>query len=970
MRKVNSSGVITTLAGTDSAGYNGDGPAALFAKISFPDDVAVDAAGNFFVADTGNNRIRKVTPAGVVSTFAGTGTNGFSGDGGPASSANLNHPAGVAVDGAGNVFIADTLNDRVRKVTPDGTITTVAGNGTFGSAGDGGPASIAQISEPFGLALDATGDLFIADSSNHRIRMVDVNGLITTVAGTGSSGFSGDGGPATSAQLNTPWGVAVDGSGNIFIADTSNNRVRKVAPGGVITTVAGTGTADFGGDDGPATSAQLNNPRDVGLNASGNLFVADNNNARIRMINPAGIITTVAGSGAFVYLGASVGDGGPATLALIAPVGMSLDGAGNLFIAADNRVRKMTFTGTAGFPAITGISPFAGTPGTVIPATITGSSLIGATAVTFSGSGVSASINAGGTATTLPITITIAGGAIHGLRNFNVTTPVGTSTAFSGFMVSDSTPRPAITSINPQKGVIGTSIPATIHGAGLTGATAVTFSGSNVTAAIGSGGTDTSLPITITIGANASLDLRTVTVSTSGGTSVPFNGFTVVRPMITGISPVLGTAGFTLPVTITGVNLTGATAATFTGAGIVAAVSPGATDTTVPLLVSIAPGATPGPRDLTVTAQGATSPPFTGFSVAALGPSGMITTFAGDGTTDFKGDGGPAIAAGLYAPEQVAVDAAGNVYISDRNHNRVRKVTLDGIITTAVGGGNGGDGGLATQAGISSPEGLAVDSSGNLFIMEAGNYRVRKVAPNGIISTVAGNGTSGFSGDGGPAISAQISYAVGITVDSTGNLFIADRYNNRIRKVAPNGIITTVAGNGTTGFGGDGGPATSASIYTPFGVAIDATGNLLIADLGNQRIRKVTPGGTISTIAGNGGTGFAGDGGLATAAILNNPEGIAIDKTGNIIFVDNGHIRKIDTSGTITSITGGGFGGFGFSGDGGPASSASLSATDVAVDTNGNLFISDFGSNRIRKVTYVPNYVPPARKVRGQITSQ
>jgi hypothetical protein len=307
------------------------------------------------------------------------------------------------------------------------------------------------------------------------------------------------------------------------------------------------------------------------------------------------------------------------------------------------------------------------------------------------------------------------------------------------------------------------------------------------------------------------------------------------------------------------------------------------------------------------------------------------------------------------------------VYISDRNHNRVRKVSPDGIIATFAGNGDFqfyGDGGPAIQAGIDGPEGIAVDATGNLFIMDSGHYRVRKVTPNGIISTVAGNGTSGATGDGGAATSAEISFALGgLTVDSAGNVFIADFYNNRVRKVSSNGIITTVAGNGTTGFSGDGGPAISASVYKPIAVAVDASGNLFIADSGNQRIRKVTPAGIISTFAGNGASGFTGDGGPATAAPLNTLGGMTIDKTGNLIFVDSQRIRKIDSSGTINSITGGGLG---FSGDGGPAISASIGATDVAVDTSGNLFIADFGNNRIRKVTYMP----PARKVRGQITSQ
>ena len=230
----------------------------------------VDAAGNLFIADGSNNRIRKVDPAGTISTVAGTGVGGgfgFSGDGGPATGAQLNAPFGVFVDAAGNLFIADVGNHRIRKVDPAGTISTVAGTGVggfSGFSGDGGPATEAQLHFPAGVFVDAAGNLFIADASNHRIRKMDPAGTISTVAGTGVEGFSGDGGPATEAQLHFPAGVFVDAAGNLFIADASNHRIRKVDPAGTISTVAGTGTAGFSGDGGPATGAQLNGPSGVG----------------------------------------------------------------------------------------------------------------------------------------------------------------------------------------------------------------------------------------------------------------------------------------------------------------------------------------------------------------------------------------------------------------------------------------------------------------------------------------------------------------------------------------------------------------------------------------------------------------------------------------------------------------------------------------------------------------------------------
>ena len=334
--------------------------------------MAVDSAGNLFIADTYNNRIRKVDSAGVISTIAGSGEagfsrGGFSGDGGPATSARLSSPSGVALDGAGNLFIADTYNRRIRKVDSAGVISTVAGTGEFtfggGDRGDGGPAVDAQLATPSGMALDGAGNLFIADTYNNRIRKVDSAGVISTIAGSGETGliggggFSGDGGPAVEAELYNPHSVALDGAGNLFIADTYNHRIRKVDSAGVISTVAGSGEAGFfgswfSGDGGPATAARLNGAKGVAVDGAGNLFIADNGNHRIRKVDAAGTISTIAGSGETGLIGGGgfSGDGGPATAALLdVPYGVALDGAGNLFIADTHNhlVRKLTPVGPA-----------------------------------------------------------------------------------------------------------------------------------------------------------------------------------------------------------------------------------------------------------------------------------------------------------------------------------------------------------------------------------------------------------------------------------------------------------------------------------------------------------------------------------------------------------------------------------------------------------------------------------------------
>ena len=284
IRKVDSSGVITTVAGTGTYGYSGDGGEATAARLRSPSGVALDALGNLYIVDTDNQRIRKVDTSGVITTVAGTGTDGYSGDGAAATAARLNSPSGVALDGAGNLYIADTNNDRIRKVDSSGNISTVAGTGTYGYSGDGGEATAARLRSPSGVALDALGNLYIADKSNHCIRKVDSSGNISTVAGNGTGSFGGDGAAATSAALWNPWDVAVDWAGNLYIADRGNQRIRKVDSAGVITTVAGTGTGSFGGDGSAATAAQLNGPEDIALDALGNLYIADTGNGRIRKV--------------------------------------------------------------------------------------------------------------------------------------------------------------------------------------------------------------------------------------------------------------------------------------------------------------------------------------------------------------------------------------------------------------------------------------------------------------------------------------------------------------------------------------------------------------------------------------------------------------------------------------------------------------------------------------------------------------
>ena len=333
--------IITTIAGTGAQGSSGDGEAATSSQLNGPWGVSVDISGNVYIADTGNNKVRMLTSSGIITTIAGTGIWGSSGDGGAATSAQLAGPRGVSVDISGNVYIADLGNSKIRMVTRTGIITTIVGTRIGGRSGDGGAATSAQLDSPYGVSVDISGNVYFADNGNNKIRMVNSTGIITTVAGTGAQGSSGDGGASTSAQLYGPYGVSVDISGNVYIADYWNHKIRMVTSTGIITTFAGMGDGGTSGDGGAATSAQLNGPIGISVDISGNVYISDSFNNKIRMVTSTGIITTIAGTGAY----GSSGDDGKATSAqLYTPIGVSVGISGNLLIAdyGNHKIRMVT----------------------------------------------------------------------------------------------------------------------------------------------------------------------------------------------------------------------------------------------------------------------------------------------------------------------------------------------------------------------------------------------------------------------------------------------------------------------------------------------------------------------------------------------------------------------------------------------------------------------------------------------------
>jgi uncharacterized protein (TIGR03437 family) len=402
------SGTIQTVAGTGTASYSGDGGPATSASINVAVDVFADRSGNLFIADQFNHRIRKISSNGIITTVAGNGTPGYSGDGGAATGAQINTPTGVCADPSGTLYIAEPGNQRIRKVDTSGIITTFAGNGSSAYSGDGGPAASASFYNAVRCAVDASGNVLVADQSNHRIRKITPAGIVTTFAGNGAGTpaagtFSGDGGSAITAGLNNPTAICIDSSGSVYIADQFNQRIRKVASNGTITTIAGTGSAGFGGDGGSASSALLNYPGGIAVDSSGDLYFNDDVNFRTRMISAAGIITTVAGTGSQGFSG----DGGAATSATLnGNFGITLDLLGNLYIAdsTNNRIREV-------YGAVPGQTPIVTSAGFTNGASFVSGGSPGAIATLF-GQHLSRNVNGVVPGSTVPLPNTVAGTSI------------------------------------------------------------------------------------------------------------------------------------------------------------------------------------------------------------------------------------------------------------------------------------------------------------------------------------------------------------------------------------------------------------------------------------------------------------------------------------------------------------------------------------------------------------------------------
>ena len=884
---------VSLIAGTIqvTGSMDGIGGAATFNQ---PDGAALDSAGNLYITDSGGNVIRKVTPSGAVTTLAGTPNVSGSANG-TGGAATFNQPASVAVDGSGNLYVADSRNNEIRMITPAGVVTTLAGN-TFPGSADG-TGSSASFNNPSGIAIDGSGNLYVADTYNSEIRKVTQAGVVTTLAGGLFSGGVNVDGTGSSAGFYNPQALTVDGSGNVFVADTGTHSIRRVTPGGVVTTVAG--SAYLQGDaDGKGTAASLDGPAGIALDSSGTLYVADSGNASLRKIAPDGTVTTLAG-GKFGYFVA--GNGSAAAIG--SPHQLALGGDGTLYFADsyNDLIAKAVSPASTGAPQITqepvSQSVGAGAAAT-LSVTATGASLTyqwyfggnpiqGATSPSYSFTATSSNAgsytcdvtNSAGTATTGPAILAVAG-------------PLITTQPVSRLVGAGATATFTVTAT----GTPPVSYQWDHNGTAIAGATSATY--------------------TLTVTGQADAGSYTCDVTDANGTT---------PSMAAALTVVLYPAPYTF------VTLAGALLGSADGNGSAAGFN--------------------APTGAAIDAAGNVYIADTGNStIRKVTLAGVVTTVAGLAGNSGSADGVGG-AARFLAPNGVAVDGSGDLYVADTGNSTIRKITPSGSVTTLAGvaGIEGYADGAGSSARFKSPSGIACDTSGDVFVADSNNNTIRMITPAGVVTTIAGNPQANASYMDGSGSGAQFNFPTGLVLDGAGNIYVADRGNDVIRKVTPSGVVTSIAGTHDS-TGSLDGTGTGGLFDYPWGLCIDGSGNLYVADTDNDLIRKVTPGGVVTTLVGSAGHPGSTNG-TGTAALFSAPTGVVIDGSGNLYVVDqaNGALRKITPSLAVSNLAGSALPPAGVDGTG-VAATFDL-PLGIALAPSGDLYVADSGDSSIRKVS-------------------